>query len=60
MDKWFILLEQHKVNFGQNIFTFDLVKDLFAYFIMESGGLFSRDINKEVVFKTIKLLHNSL
>ena len=57
MDKWFILLEQNKkliayinncsnkVNFGQNIFTFDLIKDLFVCFIMKSGWLFSRDID---------------
>ena len=50
----------NKLNFGQNIFTFDLIKDLFVYFITENGRLFSRDINKEVVFKTTKLFNNSL
>ena len=48
-----------KANFGQKIFMFNLIKDLFLCFIMQNGRLFFRNINKEVVFKIFKLFNNS-
>ena len=71
MDLQFIFYEQHKefieyinnfcnkVNFSQDIFTFDLITDLFVCFIMQNLMLFCMDINEEVQFKTTKLFHNS-
>ena len=60
MDLQFIFYEQHKefveyinnfcnkVNFSQDIFTFDLITDLFVCFIMQNVMLFCMDMNEEV------------
>ena len=43
----------NKVNLAQNVFTSDLITDLFVCFIMQNGRFFCRDIDGEVLLKII-------
>ena len=54
---YYQLLQQSQ--FWPKYLLFNLITDLLVCFISQNRGLFRRDVNKEVLFKNIKLFNNS-